>query len=113
MYRWKLFLTIGALDAISVGRPKSEWILEQNQNARFGIVINARQGIIVKPQYRLNLTRGAIPAPNPDHFGRSAKHGAQITEVSVLAYDDVAAGASGVPDRQVRGTVKPDAVNVH
>src|SRR5215472_4646498 len=66
----------------------------------------------MNPEYRLNLPSRTIPASNPDDFRRSAKHGAQITEVPVLGNDRESMTSSGVPDGEVRSLAKPNPVNV-
>jgi len=93
-------------------RGTPEQVSEQSQDAQAGVLVETRQNIVMESEDCFNLPGGAIPSANPDHFGRKAEQSAQITKVGILAGDGISLLASGVPNSQVRGPAKSDAVDV-
>ena len=85
---------------------------KQSQDAQAEVLVKTRHSIVMKAEDCFNLPGGAVPPANPDHFRRKAEQGAQITKVGILAGDGVPLLAGGVPNSQVRGLVKSDAVDM-
>ena len=93
-------------------RRAPEQISEQSQDAQAGVLVKTRHSIVMESEDCFDLPGGAVPSANPDHFGRKAEQGAQITKVGILAGDGIPLLASGVPNSQVRGPAKSDLVDM-
>jgi hypothetical protein len=102
------------LEGVRAGKARRRpgQISKHSQNAQVGVLVENRHGIVMESEDRFNLPSGAIPSANPDHLGGKAEQGGQIAEISVPASDCIPLVASGVLNRQVRGSVKSHRVDM-
>jgi len=102
------------LEGVRAGEAKRRpgQISKQSQNAQVAVLAENRHGIVMESEDCFNLPSGAIPSANPNHLGGKTEQGGQIAEISVPASDCIPLVASGVLNRQVRGSVKSHRVDM-